>query len=128
MYHHLNALIVIICYGVIIYGIIEKDPTKKLILLLVGVISTFVYPIIMEILLNIKAILFKCGENIEKHTLKHNEIYKNKIPIAYSDDYNITACGIEKCHPFDSCKYGRGNFKHKIFGILNYEIFSKYSI
>lgn len=29
------------------------------------------------------------------------------MPIVYSDDYNITACGIEKMHPFDSCKYGR---------------------
>jgi histone deacetylase 11 len=23
----------------------------------------------------------------------------------YHPDYNITACGIERCHPFDSCKY-----------------------
>jgi histone deacetylase 11 len=25
----------------------------------------------------------------------------------YHPDYNITACGIEKYHPFDSCKYLR---------------------
>jgi histone deacetylase 11 len=29
------------------------------------------------------------------------------IPIVYSSGYNITACGFEKCHPFDSTKYGR---------------------
>ena len=27
--------------------------------------------------------------------------------IVYSMHYNIRACGIEKLHPFDSCKYGR---------------------
>jgi histone deacetylase 11 len=27
--------------------------------------------------------------------------------IIYSPRYNIRACGIEKLHPFDSCKYGR---------------------
>lgn len=29
------------------------------------------------------------------------------MPIVYSKGYNITACGFEKCHPFDSTKYGR---------------------
>ncbi|CAK73214.1 unnamed protein product (macronuclear) [Paramecium tetraurelia] len=29
-----------------------------------------------------------------------------EIPIVYHENYNITACGIEKWHPFDSCKYG----------------------
>lgn len=29
------------------------------------------------------------------------------MPLVYHEDYNITACGIEKMHPFDSCKYGR---------------------
>lgn len=27
--------------------------------------------------------------------------------LIYRDEYNITACGLEKMHPFDSCKYGR---------------------
>ena len=26
--------------------------------------------------------------------------------IVYSEDYNLSFCGIEKCHPFDSHKYG----------------------
>lgn len=114
MYHHINAFILIVCYGVVLYGLIINDSTKKYITLLIGLVSIFVYPIILEILYNIKTKIFKCGENIEKHNIKHNEIYKNKIPIAYSDDYNITACGIEKCHPFDSCKYGRGKLNCQI--------------
>jgi len=30
-----------------------------------------------------------------------------KLPVVYSDSYNITFWGIEKLHPFDSQKYGR---------------------
>ena len=29
------------------------------------------------------------------------------FPIVYSPGYNITACGFEKLHPFDSTKYRR---------------------
>ncbi|OMJ75608.1 hypothetical protein SteCoe_25228 [Stentor coeruleus] len=36
-----------------------------------------------------------------------------EVPIAYHHGYNITACGIEKLHPFDSQKYG------KVFHELN---------
>ncbi len=32
---------------------------------------------------------------------------KNCCGIIYSNNYNITACGIEKMHPFDSTKYER---------------------
>ena len=42
---------------------------------------------------------------------KMAEYYKNKRkekkPIIYHPKYNITALGIEKLHPFDSCKYKR---------------------
>lgn len=31
----------------------------------------------------------------------------NKIPIIYSDNYNITLLGVQKLHPFDSEKYGK---------------------
>jgi histone deacetylase 11 len=33
--------------------------------------------------------------------------FKGKIPIVYSDDYNITFMGLEKYHPFDTTKYRR---------------------
>src|SRR5262245_16565911 len=29
------------------------------------------------------------------------------VPIVYQSSYNITACGLERLHPFDSCKYRR---------------------
>ncbi|KAL4484304.1 hypothetical protein ABPG72_006415 [Tetrahymena utriculariae] len=38
--------------------------------------------------------------------------YLENLPILYHPKYNITACGIEKLHPFDSVKYGR------VFNIL----------
>lgn len=31
---------------------------------------------------------------------------KEKIPVVYSDEYNISFMGLEKLHPFDSQKYG----------------------
>lgn len=34
------------------------------------------------------------------------------MPILYDHRYNVSACGIEKLHPFDSVKYGR------VFNIL----------
>ncbi len=37
-----------------------------------------------------------------------------KIPLLYSDSYNIAFLGFEKLHPFDSCKYKNGSyFSHK---------------
>lgn len=38
------------------------------------------------------------------------------LPIVYHSDYNITACGIEKYHTFDSCKYGR--VREKLLGLV----------
>jgi hypothetical protein len=33
--------------------------------------------------------------------------YSDKLPIIYTPRYNISACGVENAHPFDSKKYGR---------------------
>jgi len=46
------------------------------------------------------------SNSIESHISKHDQLTK-KLPIIYSAEYNITECGLEKLHPFDSCKYGR---------------------
>ena len=32
---------------------------------------------------------------------------RNHSYIVYSNDYNLTACGLERMHPFDSTKYGK---------------------
>jgi hypothetical protein len=111
MYHHLNAFTLLVCYALIIYGIIEKDSTKKLIYILTGSLSIFIYPILFELVLNLIAKISPCKENHTTHLEKHCQVYKKKIPIAYSEEYNITACGIEKLHPFDSCKYRGGKSK-----------------
>ena len=29
------------------------------------------------------------------------------VPLVYSPRYNLTACGLERLHPFDSRKYAR---------------------
>jgi hypothetical protein len=112
MYHHINLLLMLSCYGMIIYGIIEKDINTKTICIVVGIASIFIYPCITELLLNIKAKLFS-NFSIKSHIEKHDKIFGLKLPIIYSDDYNITACGLEKCHPFDSCKYRGGKLLFK---------------
>jgi len=35
------------------------------------------------------------------------ELSKDTTPIVYNKGYNITACGLERMHPFDSTKYMR---------------------
>lgn len=62
-----------------------------------GLVVFFFYPIILEFCIWFISIMQspKCPEQFPKN------------PIAYHPDYNITACGIEKLHPFDSRKYGK---------------------
>ena len=36
-----------------------------------------------------------------------NKLMNVKIPLIYHSRYDITACGIEKMHPFDAQKYGK---------------------
>ncbi|KAK1314590.1 Histone deacetylase 2 [Acorus calamus] len=35
------------------------------------------------------------------------DVPPNKVPVIYSESYNIAFLGIEKLHPFDSSKWGR---------------------
>uniref|UniRef100_A0A915PLK3 Histone deacetylase 11 n=1 Tax=Setaria digitata TaxID=48799 RepID=A0A915PLK3_9BILA len=37
----------------------------------------------------------------------YKEIEPDQLPIVYHPIYNISFCGIERCHPFDSRKWGR---------------------
>ncbi|VBB32310.1 unnamed protein product [Acanthocheilonema viteae] len=37
----------------------------------------------------------------------YREIEGDQLPIVYHPIYNISFCGIERCHPFDSHKWGR---------------------
>jgi histone deacetylase 11 len=58
-----------------------------------GVGSFLMYPVLLE------SILYICSPEEPKPKID------KKIAISYSPQYNITAFGIEKCHPFDSEKY-----------------------
>lgn len=73
----------------------------------------FIYPIILELIYLVCYKIFR--RNPDNEILYHNHIkYHEKIPICYSSDYNITALGLEKLHPFDSTKYKNGiNLKIK---------------
>ena len=44
------------------------------------------------------------GHSFDHLLVKMSE---NQVPIVYNENYNITAFGIEKLHPFDSTKWGR---------------------
>jgi histone deacetylase 11 len=59
----------------------------------------------------------KCIKRYEKIASK-----EDVLPIVYDSRYNVTACGIEKAHPFDSVKYGR------VFEVLNNELFMNHNL
>ncbi|CAD8212039.1 unnamed protein product [Paramecium pentaurelia] len=61
---------------------------------LLGLFFYLIYPFIIEFCYN----LLSVKQEISITNMP-------EIPIIYHDNYNITACGIEKQHPFDSCKY-----------------------
>ena len=55
------------------------------------------------------------------HANKHEAFNKLRHPLVYHPRYNITACGLEKIHPFDSCKYGRVISFLKNYGVIDSE-------
>lgn len=62
-----------------------------------GIGWIILYPFILQSLYNILTCLF--GEHVEyKLNPRHHIVYRS--------DYNISFLGLEKCHPFDSFKYG----------------------
>jgi hypothetical protein len=64
---------------------------------IVGLITFFASPIVFETIINIKGAIFK--GRLAYHKCEH---LSECLPIVYSNGYNITAFGLEKCHPFDS--------------------------
>ena len=43
----------------------------------------------------------------KKFFVKEPVSVENKLPIIFHKDYDISLAGLEKLHPFDSCKYGK---------------------
>ncbi|KAK1258364.1 Histone deacetylase 2 [Acorus gramineus] len=51
------------------------------------------------------------AETLRRNRILSSKLYfdvpPNKVPVIYSDSYNIAFLGIQKLHPFDSSKWGR---------------------
>jgi hypothetical protein len=89
-----------------IIGLTNHEAEKRY-LWIIG-LATFIFsPVVYETLLNFKG--FVRRSSLNEHNCRHLHEY---YPIVYHPSYNITAGGLERCHPFDSQKYGR------IFGFL----------
>lgn len=69
----------------------------------VSLIMWLAFPIFNEIFLCIKGKICACRVRNSNYSEKHN--LKNCCPIVYHPGYNMTFCGLEKLHPFDSIKY-----------------------
>ena len=93
----------ILLFAAFIYGCTDSSPFPSL--WWVSLLSILLVPIFNEIILNLKYCL--CKSRILKPSYSENYNLKECLPIVYSNYYNITAFGIEKCHPFDSTKYQR---------------------
>ena len=100
-YAFVDALASIGSLATLIYGAVKTDVYGHKVW---GISLAFflLHPALFEILLNIKACFMK--SSLDKR--KIDQLGK-KFPIVYSPGYNITACGLERMHPFDSTKYRR---------------------
>ena len=102
IYTIVNALSWFGSISVFAVGLAKKE--KYPYMWVAGLVYFFTYPILYETLLNIKGYLCRSRLNQSQHNCSH---LRHRFPIVYSSNYNITAGGLEKCHPFDSCKYRR---------------------
>lgn len=66
--------------------------------------------ILLILIIYILLIILECwhlfGFRIPARQL-YVELRKDQWPIVYCPSYNISFCGLENCHPFDSKKWGR---------------------
>lgn len=108
MYEYVDILCYFLFLAALIYGIVissEDSDTDNEVWIWVGVVGVVAYPVALELLAHLLAMVQRlCGAHLKPIKVPSNPTY----PIVYSDRYNITACGIEKVHPFDSIKYRRG--------------------
>jgi len=91
-----------LCVAGFIYGL-TKDKSGPL--WYISLIMWLCFPILNEIILTIKGRVFRYRVETPDYVLRHD--LKECCPIVYHPSYNMTFCGLEKCHPFDSIKYQR---------------------
>jgi len=74
----------------------------------VGVIGYFIFPVLLEVGINLYSTLFfKQVQYLKELQKKESKMNKLKYPIVYHPGYNLTCFGFEKLHPFDSQKYAK---------------------
>jgi len=74
----------------------------------VGVIGYFVFPVLLEVGINLYSTLFfKQVQYLKELQKKESKMNKLKYPIVYHPGYNLKCFGFEKLHPFDSQKYAK---------------------
>ena len=66
------------------------------------------YPALMETAMNTFSVAtFKQARYAKELERKQKKFAELQYPIIYHPRYNMTACGVERLHPFDSQKFGR---------------------
>ena len=105
---YFHTFVDLLLTGVSLGAVVYAPFSGHLIPYLSGGVALFLlYPIPLEIILLIYGKLTysdaRWRATYEENCLKMTE-YNG---IAYSNSYNMTACGFEKLHPFDSIKYKR---------------------
>lgn len=117
MYGYLDLTFFLLCLYSFIYGILVTQDEDYMgydnaaFWIVIGVLGLFVYPVILESILHLYA-------HTESTPEAPYEEYHAKLPIVYSHNYNITACGIEKLHPFDAQKYGKGKISFSLYFLM----------
>ncbi len=105
---HIHSFLLFLSFlvslGLFIWGlVVRNEQPYGQALWIAGLVYFFLYPILFEILLNIKAAC--CKRRLNVHNCREN--FKNNFPIVYSEGYHISFLGLEKLHPFDAHKYRR---------------------
>ena len=76
-------------------------------LTLAGLGSFLLYPALLELLVYAASCVLH-SEASYKAVLNQRALkMADKKPVVYHSGYNLTACGLERLHPFDAAKYSR---------------------
>jgi hypothetical protein len=100
----MNMMMFCSSLGLFIVGLSSNNVNSRK-MWISGLIMFFVYPVLTEIIIAIKAKLFKNTTSNKSHKCLNcqNEMeLRDSLPIIYSERYNISFAGLEKVHPFDS--------------------------
>lgn len=91
------AIIDGICFTAGIVGFILCFTQLQYVYIPIAIAWTLLYPLLIELIYNVFASFM--GEKVVYNTSRSSRI-------VYHPSYNLTFCGLEKLHPFDSRKYG----------------------